>query len=205
MALDALPPRPLLAVCLVLLGGLAWTVEDRDLPRVGPADAALWEGQAVVLEGWTQAIAPLPDGGLRLRLVDGTHAVAARLPALEGSGVALAAGERVAVAGRLLRSPSGDLQLLVDDAASLQRLAGPPAAEPGWEALAADPGAWTGRPLRLLGSVEGGELHGRDHAVRLADGPWPASGPVEAVAFLRFEPGCLCYVADAREVRPWTP
>ena len=201
-ALDALPPRPLLAVCLVLLGGLAWTVEERDLPLILPAEAPLWEGQAVRLEGWAQAVVPAPDGSLRLRLVDGPHAVAARLPA--GDGAAVALGERIAVAGRLLRSPAGDLQLLVEEADSLRRLAGPDPADPGWEQVAADPDAWAGRPLQLRGTVEDGHLNGPRIAVRLGEGPWPRTGATEAVAFLRYEEGCLCHVADAREVRPWT-
>ena len=204
-----LPPRPLLAVSLLLLGGLAWTVEGRPPPQVDLADAARWEGQAVVVEGWAESVSVAADGALRLALTAGRHGMAARV-APDGSSAPaqplVQRGDRVAVEGRPLRSPGGDLQLLADGAGALRRVAGESIAEPGWDLLAKEPGLWTGRLLRLTGEVDRGDLRGPGHAVHRGDGPWPQAGAaVAAEGFLRYDAACLCFAFDAVAVRPWTP
>lgn len=206
-----LPPRPLLAACLVLLGLLGWSADQRGLPEASVADAARWEGQAAVVEGWAQEVRVDGAGALRLRLVDRGAALDVRLAAAEppGAGGAAASapfstGDRLAVAGRLARLSAG-LVLLPDGWEDVHVVAGAPAERPGWDAVARDPAAWAGRPLELEGTVEAGRLRGDGASLQAGDGPWPRSGRVAALVLLRYEPGCLCHVADAREVRPWTP
>lgn len=203
--MSVLPPRPLLAIALLLLGGLAWTVDGRAPPQVDLADAARWEGQAVVVEGWAQSVRT-QEGSLRFALAEGGNAVAVRVAGGPDPGrPSLAAGDRVTVEGRLLRSPSGDLQLLADGAAAVRRVAGGAVAEPGWDAVAAEPAAWAGRPLRLTGIVARGELRSEGYALRAGTGPWPDEGAVAVEGFLRYDGGCLCFAFDAVAVRPWTP
>lgn len=201
-----LPPRPLLAACLLLLGGLAWTVAGRPPPSISPADAPLWEGQAVVVEGWAQDVGQASGGALRFAVVEGGHAVAARMTGGAGdAGPPVQAGDRVAVPGRLARGPGGDLQLLVDDPAGVRRIAGRAAATGDWASIAAAPTDWTGLPLRLAGLVDDRSWRSGGHELRRGAGPWPTGGAVEAEGFLRYDEACLCFAFDAVRVWPWTP
>lgn len=213
--MSVLPPRPLLAACLVLLGGLAWTVEGRPPPTIAPAEAPLWEGQAVVVEGWAQDVGQTSGGALRFAIVEGRHAVAARMtgPGEAGAGGAggagagppMQTGDRVAVPGRLARGTGGDLQLLVDDPGGVRRIAARAAAVGDWASIAASPAEWTGLPLRLAGLVDDDAWGSAGHVLRLGEGPWPKGGAVEAEGFLRYDAACLCYAFDAVRVWPWTP
>jgi hypothetical protein len=200
---SVLPPRPLLAACLVLLGALAWAVEGRPPPTVSPGEAWRWEGQAVVVEGWALGVSKGGDGGVRMTLSDGGSGLATRLG--DVPAMPLANGDRLSVAGRIMRGPAGDLTLLVDDPSSLRRVAGPDAEPADLATVALDPGRWSGRLLRLSGTVERGHLQAGGRTARLGDGPWPSEGPVQADGFVRYDPGCLCHAVDAVQVRPWTP
>jgi hypothetical protein len=195
-----LPPRPLLAVCLLLLGGLAWSVGGQPAQKVALAEAATWEGQSIRLEGWAQDVRKDPSGALRLHLVDGAASVAVRVP----SPAEASAGERLVAVGRLTRS-GGNLALLVEDAADLRRVAGPPGLRPSWHEVAESPQGWAGRSLTLAGTLERATFSAEGRSVAVGQGPWPREGTLEVTGLLRFEPDCLCYVLDAREVRAWTP
>ncbi|HET6399085.1 MAG TPA: hypothetical protein VFH47_05985 [Candidatus Thermoplasmatota archaeon] len=186
--------RLLLTASIVLLAALqalAW----RPPPQVDLADAARHEGQEVRVTGLVRDARPVEGGGARFLLVDGGHGLGVRT---QEGGVPQG---RVAVEGRLLRI-HGALTLLADGAP--QEVAPPPAADVALKDLAAAPAAFAG-PLRVVGTVEGGHLRAHGHQARLGDGPWPRSGPVEAIVDVRYEPRCLCHVLDASEVRPWTP
>lgn len=199
------------------MGGLAWSVAGRAPPEASLADAARWEGQTVAMEGWAADVRP--DGaGMRLRLVDGAHAVDVRvegnvvapvggeIPGPPGSPAATAPadGDRVRAVGRLSRW-QGALRLEVE-AGDLLAIPGPAPATPSREALAADPAAWSGRLVRLSGEVADGWLVERGHGVAIGRGAWPgaAAGLVSATGLLRYDGGCLCHRLDAREVQPWT-
>lgn len=196
-----LPPRPLLAASILLVGGLAWSVTALPPPAVNLADAARWEGQSVQLEGWARDIRSGPEG-LRFTLVDDGYAVAVRA---SGSiaDVPLA-GDRVQAAGRLGRW-QGQLRLDVEEADAVRVVQGLAEATPSWADLAQDPQAWLAKPIRLAGVVEGGRLHDGSRSVALGDGPWPSQGAVQVLGVLRDDPACLCHRLDAREVRPWRP
>lgn len=194
-----LPSRPLLALSLLLLGGLAWSVAGTAPPTVPLEDAARWEGQDVTLEGWATAVQRSGDGTVRLALVDGTAAVAVRMP----DTVPVSDGDRLALSGRLTRS-AGRLTLFVEDEAAVLRAAAPEPVAPGWDDLAARPDDWVGRRLALTGTVERGHLVVAGHGLQLGMGDWPRAGPVRATGLLRYDPACLCHVLDAGEVHPWT-
>lgn len=194
-----LPPRPLLALCLVLLAGLVWTVEGQPAPRVPLSRADLWEGQRVTIEGWAQGVQRGADGSLRFDLVDGGRLVAVRTP-----HAALAAGDRLAVTGRLLRL-QGTMSMLVEAADDVEVVQRPPAARPSWNSLADNPREWEATLVQLTGQIEGRNLNGEGHAITLGSGPWPAGGFVRADGFLRYESKCLCHAFDAVGVQPWTP
>lgn len=197
-----LPPRPVLATAILLVGGLAWSLASSPPPLATLADAARWEGQSVTLEGWASDVRWGPDGS-RFVLVDGTHSVPVRVAA-DGESAAPATGDRVQAAGRLSRW-QGELRLDVEDAADVRPTAGPAAAAPTLAEVAADPLAWQGRPVLLRGIVEDRHLADGPRSVALGDGPWPAEGPVQARGLLRWDAACLCHRLDAREVWPWTP
>jgi hypothetical protein len=195
-----LPPRPLLAACVLLLGGLAWSVHGAPAPRVEVADAARWEGQSVTLEGWAQRVVRGADGVARLQIVEDGAAVAVRV----AGESPIREGERLVATGRLSRS-AGALALLVDDPTLVRAVASPAAERPSWQTLAEDPNAWTARRITLAGELERGHLVGEGASLRAGGGPWPRSGLVEASGLLRYEASCLCHVLDADGVRPWTP
>lgn len=197
-----LPPRPLLALCLLLVGLLAWSVTAHPAPDVAVADAARWEGQAVRVEGWASDVRQDGDG-LRLTLTDGGHALQVHAPPTpphERPGL----GDRVEAEGRLSRW-QGILRLEADEAAAIRTLGGPRPVQPSWHDLASDPDPWSGIPIRLAGRVADGRLVGDGASLALGTGPWPASGHVQATGVLRPDPSCLCHRFDAREVRPWSP
>jgi hypothetical protein len=195
-----LPPRPLLALCVLLVGALAWSVAVRPPPDVPLADAERWEGQTVRVEGWAQDIRPGP----RFTLVDGGRALDVRTPQIDAHRLP-GIGDWVRAEGRLSRW-DGALVLDVDaaDADALRVTAGPRPVQLGWSELA-EPGHWRGTLLRLAGRVEDGRLRGDGASIALGDGPWPASGRVVATGLLRFDPTCVCHRLDAREVRPSGP
>jgi hypothetical protein len=197
-----LPPRPLLALCLLLVGLLAWSVAARPAPGIPLADAARWEGQAVRVEGWASGVRQ-DDDGLRLTLTDGGHALQVHAPPMPPSDRP-GLGDRVEAEGRITRW-QGILRLEADDATALRTLGGPRPVQPSWHDLAAEPGHWAGIPIRLQGMVVGDRLLGDDGAsLALGDGPWPESGPAQATGVLRFDPACVCHRLDVREARPWT-
>jgi hypothetical protein len=186
--------RILLGCALVLLAGLQ-ALAFRPAPLVDVAEAARHEGQEVRLVGLVREARPLDGGGARFLLVDAGHSVLVRT---RDGGVP---DGRVAVEGRLLRL-GGVLTLLAD--APPAPVAPPSARDVTLDSLAAAPDAYAG-PLRLVGTVEGGQLRAHGHAARLGEGPWPKSGPVEAAVDVRYDRRCMCHVLDATEVRPWTP
>jgi hypothetical protein len=217
-----LPPRPLLAAALLLVGVLAWSVSALPAPVSSLASVARWEGQSVTVEGWVQDLRVLPDG-VRLVLVDGGHALAVRAPAeavaahaegsqdspgggdADASGRSLQDGDRARATGRLGRW-QGRLSLDVETAGGLHRVADERPGSPSWPELAARPAGWEGRPILVRGLVDDGALHGPGgHSVALGSGPWPRDGNVQVRGFLRADPACLCHRLDAREVWPWTP
>lgn len=198
-----LPPRPVLATAILLVGGLAWSLADSPPVVARLEEAARWEGQSVAFEGWAVDVRR-DEAATRFVLVDGTHRVAVRVSDPDAD---LVAGDRVQVAGRLTRW-QGDLRLDVEDHQAVRVLPGPSAgatATPAWHELAARPEDWTGRPLLLRGIVDGDVLREAGYSVAVGDGAWPAAGPVQVIGFLREDPACLCHRLDAREVRPWTP
>jgi hypothetical protein len=197
-----LPPRPLLALCLLLVGLLSWSVAARPAPAVPLADAARWEGQTVRVEGWASGVEQ-DDGGLRLTLTDQGHTLQVHAPPLPPHGRP-GLGDRVQAEGRLSRW-QGILHLEADDASAIQPLSGPRPVQPSWHDLADAPDQWSGIPVRLTGQVRDGQLLGEGTALALGDGPWPESGSVQATGLLRFDPACVCHRLDAREVRPSTP
>jgi hypothetical protein len=165
------------------------------------AEAGLWEGQSVRLDGWATDVRPGADG-TRFTLVDGADSVAVRV---SSSGeTAPSPGDRVQVAGRLGRW-QGQLRLDVEDGDAVHVVPGPKAAEPSWGDLATQPEAWRGRLVLVRGQVEEGRLRDGSHSVMLGEGPWPKEGAVQARGLLRDDPSCLCHRLDAREVWPWTP
>lgn len=198
-----LPPRPVLAAAILLVGALAWSLGSAPPPVAALADAARWEGQSVSLEGWASDVRPGADG-LRFVLVDGTQAVAVRVAPGTMDGPGLAAGDRVQASGRLSRW-QGQLRLDVEDPSDLHLAAGPPSSAQALKDLAADPAAWQGRLVVLRGVVDDGRLADGPFSVALGEGPWPDEGPVQASGLLRWDGRCLCHRLDAREVRPWTP
>lgn len=204
-----LPPRPVLAAAILLVGGLAWSLASVPPPLASLADASRWEGQSVTLEGWASDVRSGADGA-RFVLVDGVHAVAVRVSSAPAGGPApglgsgLVAGDRVQASGRLSRW-QGELRLDVEDAADLRPVAGPPAGHPSLADLAAEPDDWRGRLVLVSGVVEDDRLSDGPRSVALGEGPWPADGPVQARGLLRWDAACLCHRLDAREVWPWTP
>lgn len=198
-----LPPRPVLATAILLVGGLAWSLSAAPPVVARLEDAGRWEGQSVALVGWAVDVRR-DEAATRFALVDGTHRVAIRVADPDAE---LVAGDRVQAAGRLTRW-QGDLRLDVEDGKAVRVLPIPAteaAATPTWAELAARPHDWMGRPLLLRGIVEGKVLREGGHSVTLGDGAWPSAGPVQVRGFLRDDPTCLCHRLDAREVRPWTP
>lgn len=195
-----LPPRPVLAVAVLLVGGLAWSLGAEPPVVAALADAARWEGQAVALEGWATGLRHETEA-TRFSLVDGTHVVAVRVADADTD---LVAGDRVRAEGRLTRW-QGALRLDVEDRDRLRIVPGPGWDSPTWDELGAEPGAWAGRPLLLLGTVDGDRLVHGGRSLALGDGAWPTEGPVQVRGFLREDPACLCHRLDAREVWPWTP
>jgi hypothetical protein len=191
-----LPPRPLLALCVLLVGLLSWSVAARPAPSVALADTAQWEGQTVRVEGW---VAESREG--RLVLVDGGHRIQvdARL-----AGQRPGIGDRVEATGRLTRW-QGFLRLELDEADGLRRLEGPEPLHPSWHDLAREPERWKGTLLGLKGTVRDGLLVGEGASLALGDGQWPTAGPVLAIGLLRHDPACVCHRLDAREVRAWSP
>ncbi|MHB1262306.1 MAG: hypothetical protein ACYC2H_11395 [Thermoplasmatota archaeon] len=195
-----LPPRPVLAAALLLVGGLAWSLGNAPPVVADLATAARWEGQTVALVGWATELRHDVDA-TRFLLVDGTHLIAVRVADADADVVP---GDRVRAEGRLTRW-LGDLRLDVEDAGRLRIVPGPDATSPTWDELAARPEDWTGRPLLLRGTVDGDHLRDGGRSVALGEGPWPTEGPVRVRGFLRDDPACLCHRLDAREVWPWTP
>jgi hypothetical protein len=199
-----LPPRPLLAAAILLVGLLAWSVSALPPPLTSVEAAGRWEGQTVTVEGWAQDLRAQADG-IRLLLVDSGHAVAVRAPAESDAGEGLQEGDRVRATGRLGRW-QGQLRLDVETPDGVRRIADARSESPSWSDLALRPDRWEGRPLLLRGEVDDGRLLGPDgHAITLGEGPWPRDGTVQARGFLREDPKCLCHRFDAREVWPWTP
>lgn len=203
-----LPPRPLLAAAILLVGLLAWSVSALPPPLTSLEEAARWEGQTVSVEGWVQGLRAQPDG-LRFVLVDGAQALAVRAPVDASSGDPLQDGDRTRATGRLGRW-QGQLRLDVETAEGLRRITDARSASPSWPDLALRPDEWQGRPLLLRGeiasAVGGGLLLGPDgHSIALGEGPWPREGWVQVRGVLREDPTCLCHRLDAREVWPWTP
>src|SRR5688500_5772734 len=109
-----LPPRPVLAAAIFLVGGLAWSLASAPAPLEDLADAARWEGQAVTLEGWASEVRRGADG-TRFVLVEGPHAVPVRVSgiAADAGGGGFSAGDRVQASGRLSRW-QGELRLDVE-------------------------------------------------------------------------------------------
>lgn len=196
-----LPPRPLLAACLLLLGGLAWSVHGTPAPRIALDDAARWDGQAVRVEGWAQGVARTSAGSTRFLLVEAGAGLSVLAPA---PGVEVGEGDRVIVSGRLLRGPTG-MTLLAEDAGDLRSLVQPEPERPALRQLAAEPGEWAGRRVELRGTVAQGGLEADGVSLATGEGPWPRSGAVLAVGLVRYEAACVCHRFDATEVRPWTP
>ena len=197
-----LPPRPVLACAILMVGGLGWSLASAPPPLATLAEAARWEGQAVTLEGWVGGVRASADG-IRFVLLDGTHSVAVRV-VTAGEDPGFGAGDRVQASGRLTRW-LGELRLDVEDPADVRPTAGPAAATPTLAEVAADPQAWQGRLALLRGVVADGRLSDGPRSVALGEGPWPREGPVQARALLRWDAACLCHRLDAREVWPWTP
>lgn len=196
-----LPPRPLLALCVLLIGLLSWSVAARPQPEVALADAARWEGQSVRTEGWASDLRVARDGSLALTLVDGGQALQVDAPpSTAHPGI----GDRVEAAGRLSRW-QGALRLDVEGPTGLRIVDGPRPIQASWQDLSASPDRWHGVSIRLHGQVVGERLIGDGASLALGTGPWPQSGPVQATGLLRFDPACVCHRLDAREVRPWTP
>ncbi|MFA5943057.1 MAG: hypothetical protein WC876_01170 [Candidatus Thermoplasmatota archaeon] len=198
-----LPPRPLLAAAILLVGALTWSVTARPAPLATLDDAARWEGQTVTLEGWIKDLRTEPDA-LRFSLVDGQHAVAVRSVAVDEPDLPLHSGDRAQATGRLGRW-QGQLRLEVEEPRHLQVVAPTAAATPAWTEVSAHPETWDGRPLLLTGELRGGRLHDGPRSVALGEGPWPTQGRVQARGFLRADADCLCHRFDAREIWPWTP
>jgi hypothetical protein len=197
-----LPPRPVLASALLMVGGLAWSLASVPPPVVELAEAARWEGQAVTLEGWVGGLRAGADGS-RFLLLDGTDSIPVRLAAA-GRDPGFGAGDRVQASGRLTRW-LGELRLDVEDPAGVRLTVGPAAATLTLDEIAADPQAWQGRLILLRGIAADGRLSDGPRSVALGEGPWPQAGPVQARALLRWDQACLCHRLDAREVWAWTP
>src|SRR5688572_26981513 len=98
-----LPPRPVLASAILLVGGLAWSLASSPPPLADLSEAARWEGQSVTLEGWASEVRRSADG-TRFVLVDGPHAVPVRVSGTAAAGGtdegdedagAISAGDRV--------------------------------------------------------------------------------------------------------------
>jgi hypothetical protein len=182
-----LPRPPVLAAaslaCSALLATLAGAAGT---PQATPADAARFEGQGDVrIQGLADNLRHFAEGWQAELHANGTAL------AVRGQGEpAFQDGDWVEAMGRVARS-AGRLTLLSDTATVAQSTQGP--ATPGWAAVAQDPAAWDHRPLRLAGWVERGELRDRDgHAIRLADGSWPA-GAATVTGFLAYDAGCVCH------------
>jgi hypothetical protein len=198
-----LPPRPVLASAILLVGGLGWSLASAPPPVAELSEAARWEGQTVALQGWATEVRGGADA-TRFLLVDGAHSLQVRVAAGAGAAPGFAAGDRVEAAGRLSRW-QGELRLEVEDPAGVRRTEGPAASSPTLEDVAAAPQAWQGRLILLRGVVADGRLTEGTRSVALGDGAWPGEGPVQARGLLRWDGGCLCHRLDAREVWPWTP
>lgn len=182
-----LPRPPLLAAASLTLSALlAMLAGATGTPAATPEDAARFEGQGDVrIQGLADGLRRFPDGW-RADL----HADGASLP-LRGRGEpAFHDGDWVEAMGRVSRS-AGRLALLAEEVAVAKPAQGP--ATPAWVSVAEDPAAWAHKPLRLSGGVERGELRDCDgHAIRLAEGPWPA-GAATVTGFLAYDDGCLCH------------
>lgn len=199
-----LPPRPLLAAAVLLVGGLAWSVAVLPPPVASLAEAARWDGQAVTLEGWARDVR-VDATGLRFTLVDGGHQVAVRVATTDAAAEpSPVSGDRVQASGRLGRW-QGQLRLDVEASDALRIVPGARLATPTWSEVTADPAAWEGTPILLRGEVDRGHLREGSRSIALGDGAWPSGGSVQARALLRHDPSCLCHRLDAREVWPWTP
>jgi hypothetical protein len=199
-----LPPRPLLASAILLVGGLAWSIADSPPPAASLAEAIEWEGQAVTLTGWATDVQQTADGA-RFTLVDGGDAVAVRVGA--PLALQLHAGDAVEAAGRLGRW-QGQLRLDVEDADDVrlkQQHGVAPTVALSWDDLTTDPDAWAGRPVLLRGTVSDGRLVDGKSSIALGEGAWPRDGRVQAQGLVRWDGDCLCHRLDAREVWPWTP
>jgi hypothetical protein len=196
-----LPPRPLLASALLLVGGLGWSLASSPPPVSSLAEAGRWEGQSVTLEGWASDVRQDPEG-VRLVLVDGADAVPVRVSSALAETIAT--GDRIQASGRLARW-QGSLRLEVEDASGVQLVAGAAAVLPTLAEVAAAPADWQGRLLLVRGLVADGRLSDGPWSVALGDGPWPEAGPVRGRGLLRWDAACLCHRLDAREVWPWTP
>lgn len=112
-----LPPRPLLALCLLLMGLLAWSVSARPAPDVPLGAIAPWEGQEVRTEGVATQV-HADAAGLRFSLLDAGHALSVHGPSVPAPPQD---GSPVRVTGRVTRW-QGALRLELDDAEALQAL-----------------------------------------------------------------------------------
>ena len=187
-----LTTRRLVALCLAGLALLGWTADAAGPIVIGPAEARLWEGQAVTIEGVARSVRDQDDGGQRFDLVADGHAVPVLL-----DGPRVRSGDAVRVEGRLARL-GGTLLLLGDDA-SAARPDGPDASIAD---LARDPDAWLGRVAHVEGTVAKGRIAADGHSLALGDGDWPTSGAVTADVMLGYHAPCGCHRVD--QVAPWT-
>lgn len=153
-------------------------------------DAALFEGQRVVTEGFAMPLAQdsgharfdLTSSGSTLRVQASEEATG--WVEVEGR-IARRGGHLVLYAERVVPEPTPDLPRVTV------------------AALAGDPDAWAQRAVLVEGQVDKGELaDGQGHRLRLADGEWPR-GPAQGPGILRYAPACVCYVLNP--AGPWTP
>lgn len=200
-------PSYLLLAAFVQAAFLAAYAHTMPIPTITPAEAAMHEGQGTVrLSGLVANVRAAGDS-TRLALQADGHRVDAHVP----GALHIPEGSWVEATGRLARL-SGTLTLLVAGPQAMQATEPPGPAQPSWADLASDPGAWQGKPLLMRGTVASGQLRDSDgHRISIGTGPWPKSGPVEALATISYDRACLCHRLDATDVAPlgawsaWTP
>ena len=178
--------RRLAALSLAGLAALAYLTQATSVPTVSPAQATLWEGQTVAIQGVLRD-RRLVDGVCRFDLVADGQALAGRTEApcpLEGTPVR--------ATGRLARF-AGSLTLLADDLA-VQPLEA--TLTVSLSALATAPDLWRDQILTVHGQVDQGRLVQDGYRIHLGAGTWPKSGVLETKVLLRYDATCACERLD---------
>lgn len=178
--------RRLAALAIAGLGALAYLAQATSAPTISPAQANLWEGQAVAVEGVLRE-RRLSDGVCRFDIVAEGQALASRTESscpLDGTPVR--------ATGRLARF-AGSLTLLADEL-TVRPLAG--ALAVSLSALATDPELWRDRIVTVHGQIDNGCLVQDGTRIFLGAGTWPTSGVIETAVVLTYDASCACERLD---------